>query len=146
MHSSFQLYRWNSVPIRGLLRFTPITYVVAAKNIWFKCCVHLLHQQVQLRSPMFTLVLVLAPFIWMLLTALAVRVTSLTVSVASSSVVLVILKMLESDVKVNYTWTPPLLHTLHVQSFDHPPRFNHYFSSHLMWYSYYWELNFKCCT
>ena len=33
MHSSFQLYRWNSIPIRGLLRFTPITYVVAAKNI-----------------------------------------------------------------------------------------------------------------
>ena len=80
------------------------SYLVTAKIIFaFKCCVHLLYQQVQLPSPMLALVLVLAPFIWILLTALAVRVTSLTVSVASLSVVLVILKMLESDVKVKYT-------------------------------------------
>ena len=92
------------IPVRGSLRLAPIIYAVTAKNICaFKCCVHLLYQQMQLPSPMLTLVLVLAQFIWILLTALAVRVTSLTVSVASSSVVLVILKMLESDVKVNYT-------------------------------------------
>ena len=109
--SSWQLLKWSlnkTIKIlqckRASLGFTPIICIVTAKNICaFKCCVHLLHRQVQLPSPMVTLVLVLAPFIWILLTALAVRVTSLTVSVASLSVVLVILKMLESDAKVSYT-------------------------------------------
>ena len=54
-------------------------------------------------SLMLTLVLVLAQSIWTMLLAVVVRVTLQNVPVASLSVVTVILKMLESDVKVNYT-------------------------------------------
>ena len=54
-------------------------------------------------SLMLTLVLVLAQSTWTMLLAVVVRVTSQNVPVASLSVVTVILKMLESDVKVNYT-------------------------------------------
>ena len=47
--------------------------------------------------------LVLAQSTWTMLLAVVVRVTSLTVPVALLSDVIVILKMLELDVKVNYT-------------------------------------------
>ena len=47
--------------------------------------------------------LVLAQSTWTMLLAVVVRVTSQNVPVALLSVVTVILKMLESDAKVNYT-------------------------------------------
>ena len=59
-------------------------------------------QQMQWPSLMLTSVLVLAQSIWTMLVAVVVRVTSQNVPVALLSDVIVILKMLELDVKVNY--------------------------------------------
>ena len=50
---------------------------------------------------MLTLVMVLVQSTWTVLVAVVVRVTSLTAHVALLSVVTVILKVLELDVKVN---------------------------------------------
>ena len=65
-------------------------------------------QQMQWPSLMLTLVLVLAQSIWTMLVAVVVRVTSQNVPVALLLVAAtVILKMLESDVKVNYNLSVP---------------------------------------
>ena len=55
----------------------------------------------QLPSPVLTLVPELVQSTWTVLLAVVVRVTSLIVHIALLSVVTVILKMLELDVKVN---------------------------------------------
>ena len=68
-------------------------------------------------SLMLTLVLVLAQSTWTMLLAVVVRVTSLTVPVALLSDVIVILKMLELDVKVNYTAILSLFYKCEVCTF-----------------------------